>query len=681
MNTFRLVSSRLSMALAMPVLFCSAALADDWPMFGRDATRNGVSPEKGAPLHWTVDLTSDGGAIGSGQNIKWSVKLGSMTVGDPVVADGIVWVGTNNDERRDPRGTYKSDASVLLALRESDGKLLYRYESPRLRGSRFQDWPGSSLACSPLIEGDRVWFTTNRCETVCLDVGALRRGHGKPQLLWKVDMVEELGVFPRSAAMHFSHLCSVASFEDFIYVITNNGVSRDFRTVPAPDAPSVVCFAKYTGKVVWMDASPGENLLLSQWSSALVANIDGRPQVIAPQGDGWLRSFDARTGKLIWEFDSNPKSAKWAPSGRGTRNDLPATPVFYENRVYIGNGSHPEAGGGPAWLYCLDPTKQGDISLELPAGPSQGKPNPNSGVVWRYGGKETFNRTVANVTIHDGLLIAADLYGLVHCLDAKTGQPYWVHETESGLFGSPLIVDGKVYLGDEDGQVWIFALARQKKVLAKIDMGSTIYCSPIFANGVLYVATRTRLFAIAGDAKKERTDPIDASSVSIRQPRGPRAAYTPTPRDVVETMLKLAKVTEDDVVYDLGSGDGRIVIAAAQKYGCKAVGYEIDAELVTDSKKSVEAKKLEHLVTIERHDLFDVDLAPATVVTLYLLPRMNEKLIPQLAKLKSGSRIVAHEFPIPGVKPVRVLEVESVEDLTKRSVFLYRTPLEKQTKP
>src|SRR5262249_26338412 len=157
------------------------------------------------------------------------------------------------------------------------------------------------------------------------------------------------------------------------YVITGNGVDEGHVNVPAPHAPSLVCFDKDTGKVVWQDNSPGKNILEGERSSPLVIEVKGRGQVIAPQGDGWLRSFDALTGKLIWKFDTNPKSAKWEIGGRGTRNQTVAAPVFHECRIYIGNGLSPHVRGGAGWLYCLDPTKEGDISLELDAGPGRGK--------------------------------------------------------------------------------------------------------------------------------------------------------------------------------------------------------------------------------------------------------------------------------------------------------------------
>jgi outer membrane protein assembly factor BamB len=184
-----------AVVLGVGLLGASEVCGDDWPMFGRDETRNAVSPEKNAPTEWHLKgwpkrLDQNNKVLESfddSKNIKWSAQLGSKTLGDPVIADGLVWVGTNNSNPRDP--SYRDDASVLMCFREDDGEFLYQYVSPRLPAAMWNDWPNSSLASSPLVEGDRMWFATNRCETVCLDIGPLRRGEGEPKLVWKVDML------------------------------------------------------------------------------------------------------------------------------------------------------------------------------------------------------------------------------------------------------------------------------------------------------------------------------------------------------------------------------------------------------------------------------------------------------------------------------------------------------------
>jgi len=166
---------------------------------------------------------------------------------------------------------------------------------------------------------------------------------------------------------------------------------------------------------------------------------------------------------------------------------------------------------------------------------------------------------------------------------------------------------------------------------------------------------------------------------AIAEPkREPDVIFVPTPDDVVDMMLHLARVTRKDVLYDLGCGDGRIVVAAAKKYGCKAFGFDIDPERIEESLENVKKNRVGRLVKIEEKDIFTLDLHPATVVTLYLLPGLNVKLIPQLEKLRPGCRIVSHDFDMKGVKPDMVLEMDSEEDGAEHTVYLWTTPLKKE---
>ena len=144
----------------------------------------------------------------------------------------------------------------------------------------------------------------------------------------------------------------------------------------------------------------------------------------------------------------------------------------------------------------------------------------------------------------------------------------------------------------------------------------------------------------ADEAKPDKKpDETDKKKEKTKEPaHEPDVVFVPTPPEVVDKMLELAAVKKDDVVYDLGCGDGIIVVTAAKKHGCKAVGFDIDPERIKESRDSVKAGGVEKLVTIEEKDIFKVDLSPASVVTLYLLPELNVKLIPQLEKLKEGSR-------------------------------------------
>lgn len=147
--------------------------------------------------------------------------------------------------------------------------------------------------------------------------------------------------------------------------------------------------------------------------------------------------------------------------------------------------------------------------------------------------------------------------------------------------------------------------------------------------------------------------------------RTPDVVFVPTPQAVVDKMLEMAEIKPGDVVYDLGCGDGRIVVTAAKKYGVKAVGFDINPDRVQESLANVKSNKVEHLVTIKEDDIFTLDLSKANVVTLYLLPDLNVRLMPQLAKLKPGSRILSHDFDMEGAKPVQVVHITAENYFSK----------------
>jgi protein-L-isoaspartate O-methyltransferase len=306
------------------------------------------------------------------------------------------------------------------------------------------------------------------------------------------------------------------------------------------------------------------------------------------------------------------------------------------------------------------------------------------------------------------LLIATDYAGLVHCFDADTGKRHWYYDCFAAVWSTPLIVDEHVYVTDEDGEMAVFALSPNAtkgdsglpEPLAEMDLGNMVAGSPAFANGTLYVATRTHLFAIQKEKAKERPDggrtglsqgPLERTELSPARggvrttnsashlSRVANSAFSPTPPDVVAKMLELARVEEDDVVIDLGSGDGRIVVEAAKQFGCYSIGYELDPTLVRASRQKAREASLKDRVKFHQADLFTADLQRASVVTLYLNPGQNKRLIPQLNRMPHGGRVVAHEFPIPGITPDKVIKFESKDSGESHQLFLFITPLTIQT--
>ncbi|MGB2809511.1 MAG: methyltransferase domain-containing protein [Sedimentisphaerales bacterium] len=190
-------------------------------------------------------------------------------------------------------------------------------------------------------------------------------------------------------------------------------------------------------------------------------------------------------------------------------------------------------------------------------------------------------------------------------------------------------------------------------------------------------ARNEELLATIDELLKKLGGEAEEVKDEFKEIREPDVIFVPTPQDVVDKMLELAEVKKEDLVYDLGCGDGRIVVTVAKKFGCKAIGYDIDPNRVKESLENVAKNNVGHLVTIEQKDIFTLDLSKANVITLYLLPELNVKLIPQLEKLKPGSRIVSHDFSMEGVKPDKVVTITSDKDTYEHTVYLWTVPLKK----
>ncbi|MFN3326314.1 MAG: PQQ-binding-like beta-propeller repeat protein [Bryobacteraceae bacterium] len=460
-------------ALSLTLALASDPGTGDWPMWGGTPDRNMVSNATGLPTEWDINTK---------KNIKWVAALGSQTYGNPVVADGMVFVGTNNEGLRDPK--QDGDRGVLMAFRESDGEFMWQHTSEKLASGRVNDWPYQGVASSPLVEGDRLYYVSNRGEVVCLDTKGFRDGENDgpykdekltgefdADIVWKFDMMEEVGAFPHNLSNS-----SPVSYGDLIFVSTSNGQDESHVNVPSPNAPAIIALNKKTGELVWEDNSVGENILHGQWSTPAVGKIGDVVQVVSAQGDGWVRGYEAESGKKLWEFDSNPKDSVWPK----TRNEVISTPVIYKDRVYIANGQDPEHGEGVGHLYCIDATKRGDIT--------------ESGRIWHY---DKIRRSISTGSIHDGIIYYADFSGFLHALDAETGKVHWVHDMLAAVWGSTMVADGKVYLGDEDGDVVVLQAGKTLKVLAENNMGSSVYSTPVIARGVMFIANRNQLYAIA----------------------------------------------------------------------------------------------------------------------------------------------------------------------------------------
>lgn len=450
----------------------ATAFGDDkeWAMWGGSASRNMVSPMKGVPATWDYAKK---------ENIRWISSLGSQSYGNPVVAEGVVLVGTNNEGLRDPK--QPGDRGVLMAFNEKDGEFLWQITHEKLAAGRVNDWPYQGVCSSPLVENGIVYYVSNRSELIAADIKGMANGNDGVKdekftgpkdgdILWRYDMMEELGNQP-----HNMSNSSPVIIGDLIIISTSNGQDESHVNIPSPKTPAIIAINKKTGKLVWEDNSVGDKILHGQWSSAAVGKIGDVVQAVIGQGDGWLRGYDAMSGKKLWEFDMNPKESTWPK----TRNEVISTPIIVDGIIYIANGQDPEHGEGVGHMYAIDGTKRGDIT--------------KTGALWHY---DKIRRSISTGAYLDGLLYYADFSGFLHCVDAKTGQQVWVHDMLAAVWGSPIVIDGKVYLGDEDGDLVVMQAGRTKKLLFESNLGSSMYSTPTPANGSIYVVNRNQLIAI-----------------------------------------------------------------------------------------------------------------------------------------------------------------------------------------
>ena len=512
--------------LFAPVLVALSVQAQDWPQWGGAPARNMFVLTTNLPDHFTSDKSTEVKfKAGTDEvdrsnlpNLKWVAKLGSQSYGNVTVAHGKVFIGTNNEPPRDPR--YAGDRSILMCLDEKTGELLWQQVIPKLASGKVNDWESLGLLSSPTVEDDHVYVVSSRCEVLCLDINGMANGNdgpfrdeakyvvkdvildkGKPterpappmeqgpkdgDIIWRYDMIDELGVFPHNASDGAPLIVG-----DIVYVNTSNGQDWTHSNIPAPNAPSLIALNKRTGEFLGEDdAKLGNRIFHGLWSSPSAGVVNGRQLIFYGGGDGVCYAFDPKPVKegdssylkKVWWYDCNPPERKKFkyPDAEGP-SEINATPVFWKNRIYTAVGQDPEHGEGVGILTCIDATKTGDVT--------------KTGKIWSY---DKIHRSLSTVSITpEGLLFVGDFSGFLHCFDADTGKLYWTHDMKAHIWGSTLVADGKVYVGDEDGDLAVFEASKEKKLLSEINLGAPVYSTPVVANGVLYVSSNTHLFAFS----------------------------------------------------------------------------------------------------------------------------------------------------------------------------------------
>lgn len=487
--------------LLVPISIATPAVANDQPQWGERFSRNLASTETNLPE--SVDPET-------GRNVRWRADLGTDSYATPVVAGGRVYIGTNNGRPRNP--ARPGDRGVLMCFDERDGAFLWQLATPKLGGDIYLDWPNSGMSSPATVEGGRVYVVSNRGQVMCLDPDGLADGNDGPcrdeaglfaaaggpageaglldaDVLWVTDLVQALGIWTHDAA-HSSILVDGA----FLYLNTGNGVDNTHRLIRRPDAPSLIVLDQQTGALIAQDgAKLGPRIVHCQWSSPSLGEVNGRRLVFMGGGDGVVYAFEALREpppvgqvavlKTAWWFDCDPAAPRENPcTWNGNRKEGPSNilsmPVFLDGRVYVTGGGDPWWGKAEAWVKCLDAGGSGEVTA--------------TALEWSCPLRKHCMSTVA---VRAGVLFVADLGHALHAIDAATGQELWSHDLPGEVWNGALAADGRVYVADRKGTLTVLAATREKRLLSQVQLDGPISAAPVAANGALFIATATSLYA------------------------------------------------------------------------------------------------------------------------------------------------------------------------------------------
>jgi outer membrane protein assembly factor BamB len=438
------------------------------------------------------------------------------------------------------------------------------------------------------------------------------------------------------------------------------------RLVCVPGGPkaTVAALNKHTGALLWKTLLPGEEV--NHYAAPVLSTAGGIRHYVVFLRNG-LTGFAAEDGRILWRY------------GRTTAHLANSyTPIVRNDLLLSANGY----GGGMALLRIV-PEEDG------------------LAVVEQYRRRFHFNPFQDNTVWAGDHIYAVRGAGELVCFDLATGALVWEERDDNPKRRAAFTyAEGHLYVRRSDGSMSLVEAAPRGYVVKhsfRIPNPEEVsgVTFPVIAGGRLYLRDNDRLlcYDVRADALAQPRAEPKTLSVLLNRGSGPAGAnppavsrtgvdrppdviFVPTPGDVVERMIGLAALDANSVLYDLGSGDGRIVIAAARTHGCRAVGYEIDPRLVEQSREAVRAQGLDHLVRIEHADFFTVDLSGADAVAVYLPSNLLDRLRPQFDKLKRGARIVSHQFRVPGTRYEPPVDLISKEDGDRHLVYHYTMPIQ-----
>ena len=496
-------------------LICPTLFAADQPHWGQAWTRNMVSSETNLPSNFDPK---------TGQNIKWSAKLGTEAHSTPVVANGRVYIGTNNGEPRNPK--HQGDRGVLMCFDEKSGKFLWQLVVPKKRWltddisgpeDPYLDWPNCGLSSPATVDGNRVYIVSSRGEVLCLDPNGLANGNDGPfkdearhqtpedaaqlipadetdgDIIWAFDMTSSAGIYNHDGAHS-----SIIVDGDLLYLNTGTGVDNTHKKIRRPDAPSLIVLDKKDGRLLAREREGiAPNIFHCTWSAPSMATVNGKKVIFFAGGNGIVYAFEAlakipppgevATLRKIWQFDPDPTAPKqnvhqYNQNRREGPSNIYSMPVFVDGQIFFTVGGDLFWGKNEAWIKCIKAEGTGDVTLRAQ--------------VWSL---PLDKHSVSSPAVIDDLVFIADIGRKLYCLDRKTGQPHWSHELRGEIWASPYVADGKVFLGSRNrqGDFYIFEASRDKKLLGTVDLGAPISATTTAANGSFFIATMSWLYAVS----------------------------------------------------------------------------------------------------------------------------------------------------------------------------------------